>query len=108
MGITSGLAISAFTSGNETMDIVIPLAFTMTSSFLSGLMVGNIRQLIELNCPIINRINPSSVFTDALYVAGTYGINAEYWRDVTVLAGMILLFVVVAAIKLSRRSYDSI
>lgn len=108
VGITSGLAISAFTSGNETMDIVIPLAFTMTSSFLSGLMVGNMRQLIELYCPIINRINPSSVFTDALYVAGTYGINAEYWRDVTVLAGMIVLFVVVAAIKLSRRSYDSI
>lgn len=108
VGITSGLAISSFTSGNETMDIVIPLAFTMTSSFLSGLMVGNMRQLIELNCPIINRINPSSVFTDALYVAGTYGINADYWRDVIVLAGMILLFVVVAAIKLSRRSYDSI
>ncbi len=108
LGITSGLAISSFTAGNKTMDIVIPLSFSMISSFLSGLMVGNMKQIIELNCPIINRINPSSVFTDALYVAGTYGINADYWKDVIVLAGMILLFIMVAAIRLSRRSYDSI
>ena len=108
LGITSGLAISSLTAGNKTMDIVIPLAFSMTSSFLSGLMVGNMRQIVELYCPIINRINPSSVFTDALYVAGTYGINATYWRDVIVLIVMILLFMVVASIRLSRRSYDSI
>ncbi len=108
IGTTSGIALNSFFGKNRVLSIVIPLVFTMVSSFLSGLMYGSMKQVIEMNCPILNRINPAAVIADALYSAGTYGIGSRYWTNVLILAVMVAVFTITGAVRLRGRSYDNI
>lgn len=108
VGITSGIAISALTNGDQKLCTAIGLAFTMVCSFLSGLMVSSMRQIVETHIPFLNRINPSAVMADALYSAGTYGIGRRYWSNVLILVIMLAVLTVFSGIKLARSNYDSI
>ncbi len=108
IGTTSGIALNSFFGRNKVLSIVVPLAFTMISSFLSGLMFGSMKQVVEMNCPFLNRINPAAVIADALYSAGVYGIGSRYWTNVIILAVMVAVFTITGAVRLRGRSYDSI
>ncbi len=108
VGICSGMVISCITGSSESLNVAIPLAFTMICSFLSGLMVSGIRETIELHAPVINRINPAAVLSDALCQAGTYGVDSRYWTDVLILVIMVAVCLVLTSIRLSRRNYDNI
>ena len=107
VGISLGMLVGAICK-NESLLWVIPLGVAMTCSFLSGLMMGNLRQLIEQACPVINRINPAALITDALYVAATYGLNRTFYIDLLILAAMFLITVTGSALLLRRRKYASI
>ncbi|MBO6128946.1 MAG: ABC transporter permease, partial [Pseudobutyrivibrio sp.] len=85
-----------------------PLFFTMICSFFSGLMWGQIKQIIQYNCPIINKINPAALLTNAMYVRSTYGATAEFHQDVLIMCGMIVGCIIVASIFLRRRKYVSL
>ncbi len=108
IGITSGMAFSVLAAKSETLKIVLPLAFTMTCSFLSGLMVDSMKQFVETKMPLLNKINPAAVMTDALYTLGTYGTGNRYYQDIIIMIVMIIVFVAVGIAGLSRRSYDNI
>lgn len=108
VGINCGIAISVLTNGNQNLCVAIGLAFTMICSFLSGLMVSSMRQIVETHIPLLNRINPSAVMADALYSAGTYGIGKRYWFNVLILMIMLILLTAFSGIKLARSNYDSI
>ena len=105
-GITSGVLIGAIFAGKESITTGVALAYSMTCSFLSGLMVGNMKAVIEQNAPIINRINPAALLTEALYSAGTYGIGKDYYVSVLILFVESLVFMIIAGILLRRRDYD--
>jgi ABC-2 type transport system permease protein len=64
------------------------------------------KAVIEQNAPIINRINPAALLTEALYSAGTYGIGKEYYVSVLILFVESLVFMIIAGILLRRRDYD--
>lgn len=106
VGVSFGMAVSTLTHGNEALNTAIPLTVTMTCSFLSGLMVGSMKQIIENAAPLLNRINPAAVLTDALYCAGTYGVGRQYWTDAASLAVMAALFLLFAGLRMRRQNYD--
>ncbi|MCR4960251.1 MAG: ABC transporter permease [Lachnospiraceae bacterium] len=107
LGISVGVLIaSAFK--NSTLLTVVPLVFSMTTSFLSGLMVGNIKQIVEYHFPILNKINPAAVFTDCLYVLSNYGKTNAYYTDIYIMCAIIIACLGISAILLGRRNYDSI
>ena len=45
--------------------MVLFLVFSMVCSFLSGLMNNTMKDLVEKNMPVINRINPAALISDA-------------------------------------------
>lgn len=106
VGVSFDMAVSTLTHGNEALNVAIPLTVTMTCSFLSGLMVGSMKQIIENAAPILNRLNPAAVLTDALYCAGTYGVGRQYWSDAASLAVMAALLLLFAGIRMRRQNYD--
>jgi len=108
VGITSGIMIGAVFAEHKKLVTVLPLAFSMVASFLSGLMVGNIKALIEEHVPVINRLNPAAVLTDGLYVLGTYGITDDYWRDVISLLIFSVIFIIISVIRLRKGAYQSV
>ena len=107
LGITAGVLIGSVIK-NDRLLIVVPLGFTMICSFCSGLMWHQIRQIIEANCPILNRINPAALLVDCLYTRATYGKTAMYYQDIYTMLGMIIGCLVISAFFLRRRSYVSL
>ena len=107
LGISFGVLIGSLCK-NPNLLVAIPLCFSMTCSFLSGLMWHQIRQLIEYHCPIINRINPAALLTDCLYVRATYGKTEVYYRDIFTMLIIIAACLIISAMFLRRRKYVSL
>lgn len=111
--IGSGLGISFGTLmgsmiRNERLLVTVPLFFTMICSFFSGLMWGQIKQLLQYNCPIINKINPAALLTDAMYIRSTYGPTDEFYQDTFIMCLMIVGCLIVSTLFLRRRKYVSL
>ena len=107
VGISFGVLIGSLCK-HPNLLVAIPLCFSMTCSFLSGLMWHQIRQLIEYHCPIINRINPAALLTDCLYVRATYGKTEVYYRDIFTMLIIIAACLIISAMFLRRRKYVSL
>lgn len=107
LGISVGTLIGSIFK-NELALSMIPLAFTMTCSFFSGLMMGGIQQIIQNFCPILNKINPATVFTDSLYQLACYGKTSAYYQDLGIMVLMITICLIISVLILRRRNYDSI
>lgn len=52
----------------------------MLSCFLAGLMVGNMRMLLENSVPIVNRINPATLIADSLQALCVMGDRKRFVR----------------------------
>ncbi|WP_294242475.1 ABC transporter permease [Pseudobutyrivibrio sp.] len=107
VGISFGVLIGSLCK-HPNLLVAIPLCFSMTCSFLSGLMWHQIRQFIEYHCPIINRINPAALLTDCLYVRATYGKTEVYYRDIFTMLIIIAACLIISAMFLRRRKYVSL
>ncbi len=107
LGVSAGVLIGSFIKNSHLL-VVVPLCFTMTCSFCSGLMWHQVRQVIENNCPLLNRINPASLLVDSLFTLSTYGRTETYYRDVAIMCSMIVISLLVSAFLLRRRKYVSL
>lgn len=107
LGISVGTLIGSIFKKELALSMV-PLAFTMTCSFFSGLMMGGIQQIIQNFCPILNKINPATVFTDSLYQLACYGKTSAYYQDLGIMVLMIAICLIISVLILRRRNYDSI
>ena len=80
----------------------------MVCSFLAGLMNSNMKDLVEKHVPIINRINPAALISDAFYCINVYNDTARYYRNLVTLAVMSAAFVMASFLLIRRNRYDSI
>ena len=107
LGISMGVLIGALVKNKRLFDI-IPIVFSMTCSFCSGLMWDQIRQMIQANAPILNKINPAALLVDCLYTRTTYGIIDVYYQDIGIMSIMIIGALTISAVLLRRRRYVSL
>lgn len=108
IGVSTGMFVGTFSKLPDGVRIGILVLTGLLSSFLSGLMVGGIKGLVEDNCPLLNRINPASVITDAIYSISVYDDPGRYVKNIIILALMSLTIGAVTFIITRRESYDSI
>lgn len=108
VGISLGILVGSIGKWKESTKIGIVLSVSLGSSFLSGLMIGGIKGLIEENCPIINRINPASLISDAFYSVAIYQDSDRYFRDVVTMAVLAAVFLGGSFLMVRRVRYDSI
>ena len=108
VGLAVGACVGSISKFGESVKVGILTLVGLFSSFLSGLMVGGIKGLLEEHCPIINRINPASLITDAFYSISMYPDNARYVRDIIMLAVWAVILSAVVLVKMRRVRYDSI
>lgn len=107
-GVAAGMLIGSIGKIGEGAKIGIFLAFSMLSSFLSGLMVGNVKYLVERHLPIVNRLNPAALISDAFYCICVYDDGARYTRDLLLLAVLSICCGLAAYLAVRRVRYDSI
>lgn len=108
IGIAAGLFIGAVIKGSDGVKVAVAMVFTMLNSFLSGLMVNNIKDLIEHYCPIINRLNPAALITDCLYALNMYESYDRFIKDISIMAIMAAVLCFGSYLLLRRTKYASL
>lgn len=111
-GIIFGLALGFFVGSIGRMQfntkLTILLIVSLGTGFLSGLMAGNIPILIEENCPIINRLNPSRLICDSFYAINSYGYGDRLWRNIITLSVMTVLLIAGGCLMMRNRKFKAL
>lgn len=108
IGVSLGIFVGSLGKMKEGVKIGVILGVSMVCSFLSGLMNNTMKDLVEKNAPIINRINPAALISDAFYCINVYDDIGRYYRNVITLAIMSVVLVTASFLLIRRESYDSI
>lgn len=107
-GMTFGFFLGAIGNLSENLKIGIIMSVTMVGSFLSGLMIGGMRILVETFCPIINKINPSALITDTFYSLAIYDTLDRYARNIITLIILSIFFTIGGFLMTRRKKYANI
>ena len=100
IGVSVGLFVGSLGKLSEGIKVAVILAISMVCSFLAGLMNSNMKDLVEKHVPIINRINPAALISDAFYCINVYNDTARYYRNLVTLAVMSAAFVMASFLSL--------
>ena len=107
-GISYGYFIGVVVKAGENVKNGIVSATVLFMCFMAGLMVGDMKKVMEANAPIINRINPAALISDCFYsICVTEGMST-YVRAIVTLLVLSLIFGTVSVIVLRREKYADI
>ena len=84
------------------------MAFSMLMCFLSGLMVGNIKAIIQQHLPIINKLNPAAVISDSIYCLDIYPDLSHFLTKLTTMVIMSAVLMIAGIAFTRRKKYASI
>ena len=107
-GLTAGIAVSVLIKTNENAKTTIMISITMACCFLSGMMGISMKNIVDVNAPFINRINPVAMITDGLYALYFIGTGSRYYIDLASLVAFSLIMLILSWSRLRRQKYDSI
>lgn len=108
ISLMTGLFIGALIKKNESVQLSIATVYSIGSSFLSGLMVHQMKDWIEHSCPIINRINPAALITDSLYALNMFESYDRFISNTIILAVMAVILCLISYLLLRRTKYASL
>lgn len=108
IGVSMGIAIGSIGKLSLSAKIGINIGISLILSFLSGLMLNEIKYIIEMRCPIVNRLNPVAVINDAFYCLCIYNDPVRYRNDLMILGGFSIVLLLVSYLSIRRERYDSI
>ncbi|MDF1617150.1 ABC transporter permease [Petrocella sp. FN5] len=108
VGITMGALIGVVVKGGEGIKSAVCIGVSMLGSFLSGMMYGEMKYIIDQNAPIIGRLNPIHVLADAFYALYYYDDYERYSMNALSLVAFILIFSIITYRIIRREKYASI
>lgn len=108
IGISYGVFIGSVPclSGNVKMAFI--MGSTMLLSFFSGLMVFDMKYTVEKFCPLLNRINPAALISDALYALNIYETHERYLSRLILMLVIAAIFCILSYLFTRREDYDSL
>lgn len=107
-GVSIGFFIGSAGRMSEAVKGAISTSVSLFCCFLSGLMVGNMKTIIEEKCPVINSINPAAIISDMLYYLT---IEAGYTRYIEKAAALLiisLVFITGGFLMTRRKTYENL
>lgn len=108
IGVSMGIFIGSLGRMSEGVKIGILLGISMVCRFLAGLMNNTMKNIVEQHVPIINRINPAALISDAFYCINVYDDTARYTRNLITLSIMCAALIIASFCLVRRERYDSI
>lgn len=108
LGLSAGYFIGSIGKLSKGVKDSLAVLFSVFTCFLSGLMIMDMRMLIELNCPIINDINPAIWISDAFYALVIYDTYDRFLNNIIVMAVFSAVCLVGGVILGRRKQYASI
>nr|WP_294490767.1 ABC transporter permease [uncultured Mediterraneibacter sp.] len=108
IGVVMGMFITSIGTLGEGIKSGIMVGVSMIMSFFAGLMNADIKNIVDRHVPLLNRINPAALISDAMYCINVYDAPERYARDMLILAVMCVLFVTGTYIIIRRERYGSL
>ena len=108
IGVTFGILIESIGKWGQKMKTAILIGSSIFCAFLAGLMISSIKDLIEKNIPIVNRINPAALIADSFYCICVYDDMGRLAMNLGIMGGMSALFLLGSWILTRRVRYDSL
>lgn len=108
IGIALGQFIGSVSKGHEALRISLATGVSLFLSFLSGLMVGGVKDIVEKHLPLLNKINPAALVTDAFYSLTVFSDYSRFTGDLILLALIATALILGSFLILRRERYDSI
>lgn len=108
IGVSLGILVGSIGKIKESYKLGIMLGVSMVCSFLSGLMIGEMKDILEKHAPVVNRLNPAALISDAFYCINVYDDPARFARNLWTLGVMSALMLAASYWVIRRERYDSI
>lgn len=107
-GITFGAFVGAVVKGTENAKTGILIGATMIGSFLSGMMFGDMKYLIQTRFPLLSWINPVNLLADAFYSLYYFDTYSRYLQNLVGLLAFAVVFSLLTYNVLRRQKYASL
>jgi len=108
IGVSFGVFIGSILKVRQRTAEGLLTSSSLFLCFLSGLMLQNMKNIVEHYAPAINRINPAALLTDAFYCLSVYDNYSRYTRNIISLIIISAIFCTVSILVLRRKRYASI
>lgn len=107
-GVSLGFFFGSIGTISENVKGGILLSITMVCSFFSGLMVGNMRIVVEKYCPLFNHLNPAALISDSFYALTVYRSHERYFQNLGILLLLTIGFCFGGFLFIRRRKYAAL
>lgn len=104
-GIAFGFFVGSIARLKEAAQVAVLVAGSLLSSFFSGLMTDSIKIFLTHRLPLLNRINPATLISDALYSLQVYDSHTRYFQNIAVLAAEAVILLTVSCLMTRRKKY---
>lgn len=108
VGVSSGAFIASVIRKGEGLKVAVLIAYSMTGSFLAGMMSQKIKYLVAKNAPAVAWLNPVNLLTDAFYSLYYYDTLNRYALNMAALAVFTVAFCAGTYLMIRRRKYASL
>ena len=108
MGVSFGYFFGVVLKGKQGFKDGVMMAVILFLNFLAGLMMGNMKYIIEKYCPIVNRINPAAIISDCFYSICVFDNMEMYVRCIISMGIWTVIFAVCSIIVLRREKYANL
>ncbi|MBR6873680.1 MAG: ABC transporter permease [Ruminococcus sp.] len=108
LGVSLGFAVGSIGTMDAKLKQSISTSVIMSFCFLSGLMKGDMKIIIEEHVPVINRINPAAVISDCFHALNVYSDTKVYFTKILTMVIMTVFFSILGFIFTRRRKYASL
>ena len=108
-GVTMGAMISSLIKkGSENVKSSILIGVSMLMSFLSGLMIADLKYIINDKVPILSYLNPANLITDSFYSLYYFSTHERFFTNMLILWFFNLLFSLITYFVLRGQKYASL
>lgn len=108
VGISIGYLIGSAFRFDEKIKTSILSATSLFLSFLSGMMIVDLKYIIQEYVPLLGYINPVNLITDALYALYYYPTFERFYLNIMILLVIGLILSMISVILSRRKVYDSL
>jgi len=107
-GVSLGVFIGTFARKSEGAKHAILIGSSMTMSFLAGLMMVNMKDIIARKAPFLSYINPAALITDAFYSLYVFASHRRFFLNIGLLLLISSAMCILSFLRLRRDRYASL
>lgn len=107
-GIFQGMFVGSMPKLKENTQMSILTFVSLISSFFSGLMVADMKLIIQKHAPWFAKINPATLIQDSLYSLLIYDNHDRYFENMIILTVMAVILCMASIVMTRRTTYANL